>query len=377
MVLENQVAIDAESGPELAFVPERFGVVRLTFPAGRPYLARTVNLRRRLQRLLDPVRSPQVRSAVRDVSYTVCGSPFETSWTLYRAAWDDWPDDYRRRLRLRCPPFVRLILSNRFPRTTVTTRPGRGEAVDFGPFRSRAAAERFEAELLDFFGVRRCVENLEPDPRHPGCIYGEIGKCSRPCQAAVSDEEYRRESGRLLAALHTSGESLQQELSERREQASEALEFEEAARLHSLIEKLGRTRRLAEEPARDLDRLHGIIVQRAATDGVVRLQACYKGFLQPSLLFAWEAEAEKPTSLDRRLREALAEMPLGEGAAVEREDHQALLARWRFSNRRKGEMVLFDGWKRLPFRKLVHSVSRVARGRESHLRKPADSAPQF
>ena len=46
---------------------------------------------------------------------------------------------------------------------------------------------------LDLFQLRRCQEDLAPSPGHPGCIYGEMGKCLRPCQEAVSREEYAGE----------------------------------------------------------------------------------------------------------------------------------------------------------------------------------------
>ena len=78
----------------------------------------------------------------------------------------------------------------------------------YGPFASRAAAERFNEALLDLFQIRRCEENLAPAPDHPGCIYGEMNRCLRPCQQAVSMEEYRGEAARMEQFLETGGASL-------------------------------------------------------------------------------------------------------------------------------------------------------------------------
>ena len=55
-----------------------------------------------------------------------------------------------------------------------------------GRFEPRGAAELFENQFLDLFQIRRCQENLEPSPQHPGCIYGEMNRCLRPCQQVVS-----------------------------------------------------------------------------------------------------------------------------------------------------------------------------------------------
>ena len=365
MRLAHDVPFDSQNGPDLEQVPKAQGVVRLEFDQGRPYLGKTVSMRRRIERLAGPAASESVRRALRSVEFQPTGSSFETTWRLLSAAVEDWPDDYRRRLRLRCPAFVGLLTANEFPRTTVTTRIAGARTLHFGPFRSRAAAERFEGEILDFFTVRRCVENLEPSADHPGCVYGEIGKCSRPCQAAVDPEEYRAESGRLLEALHTRGRSLETQLELDRDAASESLEFEEAARAHARIEKLAQAMKLAEGPARDIDELHGIVIQRAAEAGRILLWPLYRGWLRPPLELAWEADAGRPVSLDRKLRELLLQASLEEASASLREDHQALLARWMFSNRKRGEMLLFEGWKTPPFRKLVNAVSRVARGVEA------------
>ncbi len=367
MRLSRNLPIDPAHGPDLSAVPAGPGVVRLRFHVGRPYLGRTVNLRRRLERLLGigSERRPLVRAALAEAEYQSTGSSFETAWVLYQAAREDWPEDYRSRLRLRVPAFLRLLLANEFPRTTITTRLPGGRTLYFGPFRSRTAAERFEGEILDFFSVRRCVENLEPSADHPGCVYGEIGKCSRPCQAAVSPEDYRAESGRLLETLHTGGESLEKALALERDRRSEALEFEESARLHARLDRLRQAMRLAESPAGDLDRLHGVVLQRAAGEGRLQIWPLFKGFLASPLTLTWEADSGQPVSLDRRLRELLSAAALDAGRPVDREDHQALLARWLFSNRKRGELIAFAGWERPPMRKLVNAVSRVARGVEA------------
>ena len=91
------------------------------------------------------------------------------------------------------PPYVKVILNNPFPRTQVTTHLGRAPAVYFGPFRARSTAELFESQMLDLFQMRRCQDDLAPSPAHPGCMYGEMGMCLRPCQEVVGPEEYRHE----------------------------------------------------------------------------------------------------------------------------------------------------------------------------------------
>jgi len=40
----------------------------------------------------------------------------------------------------------------------------------------------------------------------------------------------------------------------------------------------------------------------------------------------------------------------------------AILSRWFYSSWRDGEMLLVDDWQKIPYRKLVNAVSRVAKG---------------
>ena len=354
------VAVDA-----LDDVPAVPGLTWLEPPDGDAYLGKTRNLQRRLRRLL-ALRLADGRlfgEAVRSARYCLAGSPFEAEWRLWRAGRAIWPDRYRKRLRLRPAPLVKAHLTNRFPRTSVTTQLSGGRSLYFGPFRSRAAAEEFQERMLDFFGVRRCVENLEPSPLHPGCIYGEMGKCLRPCQQAVSDQEYRAEAGRLLAALHTRGDSLRRELEASRAAASEALEFEEAARLHRRLERLDAAIGALDPAARDIDRLHGVIVQRAADPSAVALWPLRQGYLLDPVALSLRSDG-KQTSLDSRLREALEGPALTrpEDDAAARQDSLGLLRRWMSSSWRQGELIVFEGLDRIPYRKLVNAVSRVMRG---------------
>ena len=150
------------------------------------YLAKTSTLRRRLLRVLPAAptgrKSLNLRGVVSRVEYWLTASRFESSLIHYALAKQHFPGEYLKLVKLRMPAYVKLVLSNDFPRTHVTMRLGGGRGLYSGPFRTRAGAELFENQFLDFFQIRRCQENLEPRPDHPGCIYGEMNRCLRPCQ---------------------------------------------------------------------------------------------------------------------------------------------------------------------------------------------------
>ncbi len=170
------------------------------------------------------------------IEYWPTGSTLESSVMHLQLAQKYFPEDWPRITRLRPPAFVRLTTDNPFPRTMVTTRLGRG--LFYGPFPNRARCRTLRWRTIGLFQIRRCEENLNPSPQHPGCIYGEMARCLRPCQEAVSIEQYHSESSRVEQFFETGGSSLLETAEAARDQASAEMQFESAERLHQRVEKI-------------------------------------------------------------------------------------------------------------------------------------------
>jgi excinuclease ABC subunit C len=337
---------------------------------GAPYLAKTSMLRRRLRRLFSPnARLLSLRGVAERIEYARTASRLEAAITYYEWAKRLFPVDWTRRVRLPHPAWVKLILTNEFPRLQVTSRLAAGASKFFGPFRSRAAAEAFEGGVLDLYQMRRCAEDLAPSPAHPGCIYGEMNLCLRPCQQVVSREEYQTEVARVEAFLTTGGESALEAAAAARERASEALEFEEAERQHRRFERVNELRRLREELAAEIGSLNGVAVLPAAEAGEVRLQPMRAGWWQPAVRFVLEGAGQ---SMDARLRDAL-EAERYQGSTAEREEHCAILAQWAFSSYglAAGDGAWIGFSSQIPYRRLVRAVSSVSRSAASRPAPPA------
>ena len=266
----------------LRTLPAAPGVFALRGEAGEPYLTRAADLRRRLRRLLappealdadgQPIPSKRLnlRARIRFIEWTRTGSDFESTLLLYRAARSAFgPDEARRRLRLHAPYVLRITMLHRHPRVYSTNRLSKKSLHEsFGPFPSRAAAERYCDAVLDLFQLRRCYEDLEPYPEHPGCVYGEMNKCMRPCKEghpqACTPEQYAHEAQRVFAFFNTRGQSMLDEIATQRDAASEAMDFEAAATLHKQWEKVRAAALLADELVQPIDQLRALILQEAA-----------------------------------------------------------------------------------------------------------------
>ena len=269
-------------------IPEANGILALFGhdPAAQPFLTRTTNLRRRAQRLLNPppprehalapngtwIGAPlpskrlNLRDRVARVAWSVTGSEFESLLTLYHAteALFGVPAA-RHRLKLRTPFFLRFATENAHPRVYVSNRlSAKNLAQTYGPFPSRAAAERYCDAALDLFKLRRCYEDLHVHPQHPGCAYGEMKKCLAPCNTSCTSDEYAAEASQVEAFFRTHGESLLATVSRDRDAASDDMDFERAAALHKQFEKVKAAAALADSLVRPIPDLRAVIVQPAA-----------------------------------------------------------------------------------------------------------------
>ena len=383
---------------------------------GEPYVSKTANLRRRLLRLLgrpaELSKRLNLRERVRKIEFTCTGSDFESNFLLYRLLRENFPETYAKRLRLRPAPLVKMHLENEYPRASVTAKlgrmrhesslsfaqsDGRGRPsphdlrnLYYGPFPSRTTAEKFANDALDFFKMRRCVDDLHPDPAFPGCVYSEMNMCLAPCFKGCTDADYNVEVARVQNFFDTGGESLAREFSEQRERASAELAFEEAAAIHAKIEKLKPLLAQLPEIVRRIDRLDTIIIQPSAEPGSVCLFRFQNAQIAGPILFRIELQRETssqagasasstPRSMESRVEEAMHSFPEPANVcAVEQIEQLAILKRWYYRSQRVGEIFFKDektGW---PLRRIVRGIGRVYRGEENpelHSTPPANSVP--
>jgi excinuclease ABC subunit C len=409
---------------------------------GDPYVSKTANLRRRMQRLLGPPlehsRRLNLRDRVRGIEFTPTGSDFESQFLLYQVLRQTFPRTYAARLRLRSAPLVKLHLENEYPRASVTTRLGKISASErtlllchserssatsdatvgtqsrnlslpdldaeqrtrinlyYGPFPSRPAAEKFASDALDFFKMRRCVEDLHPDPAFPGCVYSEMKMCLAPCFKGCTDDDYHAEVARVEEFFNTGGESLLRDFARQRDRASTELAFENAAAIHTRIEKLKPLISQLPEIVRRIDQLKALIIQPSAqlpvavsagtepptsadtgpasTEQEPAHSVCLFLFegcaLSGPIDFSIKPHAQSQ-SMESRVAETIAALSAPQDhPTAERIEHLSILKRWFYRSNRIGEIFLADNKGEWPFRRIVRGIGRVYRGEN-----PQEPAP--
>lgn len=339
-----------------------------------PYLIRTADLRRRLQRLLGPPDPASKRLNLREFArllrFRETGSALEQTLTYYTQAKQFFPRRYRDLMRLRPAPVLKINLRNAYPRCFATRRIVVNEQGEpalgayYGPFASRRSAEAFAEKMLDFFKVRRCQIKIRRDPSFPGCIYSEMKMCLAPCFAGCTKEEYDTEVDRLVRFLDSRGSSLRDALARDREAASEQLDFEKAAAIHKKLEKLDDALRGQPELARRIQDLNTVILQRTTDEQSIAFFALRGGRLAQPFWLKF-ADTSKPASAEETVRDYLEGVMTAcpaatddpRHSAAELGEHLTLLARWFFSNPREGELFFRD--KDWPYRRILRACSRM------------------
>jgi excinuclease ABC subunit C len=107
----------------------------------------------------------------------------------------------------------------------------------WGPFASAWAVNQTVTAMQRVFLLRSCADTVFANRTRP-CLLYQIRRCSAPCVARISEENYARLVGQAKAFLAGKSATVQRELANEMEHAAESLEFEHAAAVRDRIRAL-------------------------------------------------------------------------------------------------------------------------------------------
>ncbi|OOY32281.1 excinuclease ABC subunit UvrC [Thioclava sp. F36-6] len=107
----------------------------------------------------------------------------------------------------------------------------------FGPFASASAVNRTLNQLERVFLLRNCSDSMFETRTRP-CLQYQIKRCSGPCVGKISEEDYAALVDDAKRFLQGKSTTIQRELAEQMQQASDDMEFERAAALRDRIKAL-------------------------------------------------------------------------------------------------------------------------------------------
>lgn len=138
-------------------------------------------------------------------------------------------------------PYIKLTISEDFPRIILARKMKKDKNRYFGPFTSVTAVKDTIELMQKMYKIRNCNKNIEADvlgsARENGrpCLNYHIGQCDAPCMGRMKKEEYTthvEEAVKFLEGNHT---QVVKQLEEKMASASAELDFEKAMEYRDLI----------------------------------------------------------------------------------------------------------------------------------------------
>lgn len=134
-------------------------------------------------------------------------------------------------------PHLMLNLSDEFP----ALRKFRGQRKDkckyFGPYASATDVNNVLDIIQKIFMLRSCRDNVFHNRKRP-CLLYQIKRCSAPCTGKINKEDYAQLVKEVVAFLEGKNITIQEELSQKMQQASADENFEQAIIFRERIKAL-------------------------------------------------------------------------------------------------------------------------------------------
>jgi excinuclease ABC subunit C len=232
--------------PKPSEIPAQPGVYRFRDATGRVlYVGKAINLRSRLGNYFQPLRSLHERTrhmvmSASSVEWTTVASDFEALQLEY--TWiKEFAPPYNVKFRDdKSYPFMAITMADEAPRVMVTRNHRIPGARYFGPYPKIWAVRETIDLMVKAFPMRTCSDSSYKRAMASGrsCFPGQIGRCGGPCSQKVTIEEHRAIVEQFAAFMTSHDRSVITKLVREMKRASDAFEYEEAAKLRDRINAL-------------------------------------------------------------------------------------------------------------------------------------------
>ena len=139
-------------------------------------------------------------------------------------------------------PYLAIDLKSEFPRLFISRSKKIPGVRYFGPYSHAWALRSTFETLIKIYPVRTCSEsNFASAVRTKRqCLLGDIGKCAAPCVNWVTQDEHKKLATDLVNFLEKSPEEISVRIEKEMQEASQAQEYEKAAKLRDQLEAINK-----------------------------------------------------------------------------------------------------------------------------------------
>jgi excinuclease ABC subunit C len=137
---------------------------------------------------------------------------------------------------------LQIRIREDYPRVEFTRTPRRRGVRLYGPFTSAKGLRQAMRVLQRLFKFRTCTLDIDAEDSRwrwfRPCLLHSINQCTAPCNLRVTKEEYRKQIRSLRMVMEGKKDRLLREMEREMQAASQATQFERAARLRDDIAAL-------------------------------------------------------------------------------------------------------------------------------------------
>lgn len=228
---------------KLKLLPENPGVYVMLDGAGQIiYVGKAKNLKNRVrQYFFASVKTEKVMAMVKNIAdfyYIIVPSEID-ALSLENNLIKKHKPRYNILLKDdKTYPYLKIDLKEPFPTFKVTRKIKKDGAKYFGPFMGGVSVKGVLEIVNLAFGLRPCDKKLNPDKPIKPCLNYHIKKCSAPCAALISKEEYAEKVSGAVDFLSGDITDTEKLLTEKMLAASEREEFELALKYKENLQSL-------------------------------------------------------------------------------------------------------------------------------------------
>jgi DNA polymerase III epsilon subunit-like protein/predicted GIY-YIG superfamily endonuclease len=245
------------TGPGVYFMKNRTGDIL--------YIGKAKNLKKRLKSYFQKQSRlpPKIAVMMRQMAHievTVVGSELEALLLESRLIKEHQPFFNQKIKNYQRMVFLGITVQEAFPRLRVVADTTDPTMAYVGPFHAISALKERVTNLNRIFGLRDCNEQTFQAHRHSPCMQYQLGLCSGPCAAKISQGDYQALVADFLRFLRQQPCNAVDGLIAKRDAYTEALRFEKAALVHAQLEQLTQLSKASERLIEAVEQRHCLLV---------------------------------------------------------------------------------------------------------------------
>ncbi len=170
-------------------------------------------------------------------------------------------------------PYIKVTLSEEFPRIILSRQMKKDKAKYFGPYPTGVAVKETIELVNKLFMLKTCNKALLPKEigKERPCLNYHINQCSAPCIGKVSKEEYSERVLEAIDFLNGNYKDTLVKFEQKMKQLSEELRFEEAAKVRDMYNSIKALSERQKITAYDEEDKDIVALARNESDAVVQV----------------------------------------------------------------------------------------------------------